>query len=86
MVGKGCWLVIFLFKCSTMFIISFLERGACEPSVFSIWSVITPLVYIWVNIDTRWHTKSLKSQNIAVGPQDPPPRDYQDPIPQVTKG
>ena len=27
---------------------------------------------IWVNIDTRWHTKSLKSQNIAVGPQDPP--------------
>ena len=33
MIGKRCWLVIFLFKCSTMFIISFLERGACEPGV-----------------------------------------------------
>ena len=30
--------------------------------------VIIPLVYIWVNIDTRGHTKSLKSQKIAVGP------------------
>ena len=36
------------------------------------WSVITPFLYIWANIDTRGHTEAPKSINIAVGPQDPP--------------
>ena len=35
--------------------------------------VINPFVNIWVNIDTRGRTKSPGSQNIAVGPWDPPP-------------
>ena len=29
---------------------------------------------MWFNIDTRGHKKAQKSQNIAVGPEDPPPR------------
>ena len=56
------------------------------PKFSTTWSVITPLFYIWVNIDTRGHTKAPKSLNIAVGPQDPPPDFYQDPICRVTKG
>ena len=35
------------------------------------WSVITPLVYKWVNIDTRGHTKSPKSQKILPGSDTP---------------
>ena len=31
------------------------------------------LFYIWINIDSRGHTKPPKSLNIAVGPQPPPP-------------
>ena len=53
---------------------------------FSIWSVITPLFYMWFNIDARGHKKAQKRQNIAVGPEDPPPGNYQDPKPRVTKG
>ena len=56
------------------------------PKFFSTWSVITPLFYMWFNIDTRGHKKAQKRQNIAVGPEDPPPGKYQDPKPRVTKG
>ena len=28
---------------------------------------------MWFNIDTKEHKKARKSQNIAVGPEDPPP-------------
>ena len=41
---------------------------------------------MWFNIDTRGHKKAKKSQNIAVGPEDPPLGNYQDPKPRVTKG
>ena len=45
----------------------------------SAWSVITPLFYMWLNIDTTGHKKTQKSQNIAVG-------NYQDQNPRVSKG
>ena len=35
--------------------------------IFFTWSVITPLFYMWFNIDTRGHKKAQKRQNIAVG-------------------
>ena len=41
---------------------------------------------MWFNIDTRVHKKGQKSQNKAVGPEDPSPGNYQDPKPRVTKG
>ena len=53
---------------------------------FFTWSVITPLFYMGFNIDTRGHKKAQKRQNIAVGPEDPRPGNYQDPKPRVTKG
>ena len=54
---------------------------------FPTWSVFTLLFYnMWVNIDTWGHKKAQKWQNIAVGPEDPPPGNYQDPKPRVTKG
>ena len=40
---------------------------------FSTWSVITPLLFMGFNIDTRGHKKAQKRQIIAVGPEDPPP-------------
>ena len=49
-----------------------------------IWSVNTPLVLLWVNIDTGGHKTSTKSQKTAVGPHKT--RYYQDPNPLVRKG
>ena len=37
--------------------------------IFPTRSVITPLVYIWVNIDPRGHAYIKKSKKIAVGPK-----------------
>ena len=51
-----------------------------------VFKMLTPLFYMWFNIVTRGHKEAPKSQNIAVGPEDPPPGNYQDPKLRVTKG
>ena len=56
------------------------------PIFFPTWSVIIPLFYMWFNIDIRGNKKAQKSQNKAVGPEDPPLGKYQDPKPRMTKG
>ena len=38
------------------------------PKFSSTWSIITPLFYMWFNIDTRGHKKARKSQNIVSSP------------------
>ena len=48
------------------------RKSAGIQDFFPTWSVITPLFYMWFSIDSRGHKKAPKSQNIAVGPEDPP--------------